>query len=62
LDWQALIAAKNEELRQQGRNEISRFHAADFNSYRGDFHQRISAVGPAIDVSLIAPRPNDCPE
>ncbi len=36
-DWQALIESKNEELRNQGRKEIRRFHAADFNSYRGDF-------------------------
>jgi hypothetical protein len=37
LDWQALIETKNEELREQGRKEIRRFHAADFNSFRGDF-------------------------
>jgi hypothetical protein len=37
LDWKALLHSKNGELRKQGRIEISRFHAADFNNYRGDF-------------------------
>lgn len=37
LDWQALLDSKNSELRSQGRKEISRFHAADFNNYYGDF-------------------------
>lgn len=37
IDWRALLESKNEELRKQGRGEISRFHSADFNNYRGDF-------------------------
>ena len=37
LDWQDLVEKKNEELRKQGRKAISRFHAAPFNNYRGEF-------------------------
>jgi hypothetical protein len=37
MEWGALLESKNEELRKQGRKEISRFHAADFNNYQGDF-------------------------
>jgi hypothetical protein len=37
MEWGALLESKNEELRKQARQEISRFHAADFNNYQGEF-------------------------
>ena len=37
MEWGALLESKNKELRKQGRQEISRFHAADFNNYQGEF-------------------------
>jgi len=37
IDWLKLLARKNEELKKQGRKEISRFHAAPFNNFKGEF-------------------------
>lgn len=35
--WKKRLAAKNRELRAQGRTEITRYHAADCSSRRGEF-------------------------
>jgi hypothetical protein len=36
-EWQAVLRETNSELRNQGRQEISRFHAADCSSCLGEF-------------------------
>lgn len=35
--WKKRIAAKNRSLRAEGRRQVSRFHAADLSSCRGEF-------------------------
>jgi hypothetical protein len=35
--WKKIIREKNKELRRAGRQQISRFHAADLSSCRGEF-------------------------
>ncbi|HEY2117682.1 MAG TPA: DUF3800 domain-containing protein [Candidatus Acidoferrum sp.] len=36
-DWKHCLKKKNKELKKQGRKQISRFHATDFNFSYGDF-------------------------
>ncbi len=36
-DWKKILDEKNAELRQAGRQEVSRFHTADCSSCKGDF-------------------------
>ena len=36
-DWLKVLEWKNNELRRQGRREISRVHAADLNNFEGEF-------------------------
>ncbi len=35
--WKLCLAAKNRELKKQGRTQISRYHAADCSSLKGEF-------------------------
>src|SRR5713101_4881119 len=37
IDWVKVLEWKNEQLRSQGRSEISRYHAADCSSCLGEF-------------------------
>jgi hypothetical protein len=37
MDWLDVIARKNEQLKKEGRKQITRFHASPFNNYQGDF-------------------------
>jgi hypothetical protein len=35
--WHKVLDEKNQELRSQGRKELSRFHAQDINNFAGDY-------------------------
>lgn len=37
LDWLAMLEKINTRLREQGRQELSRYHACDCNEYHGEF-------------------------
>lgn len=36
-EWKSVLSAKNEELRKNGRREISRYHASDCSACQGEF-------------------------